>query len=574
MAASATGSAQRLLRSACRDDHPIARWQGCALDARRRRDEGARRNPESTPQGMNWHRDDNHEHPSWEEICAFLADPASHAGNPAEVEQIETHISVVFLAGDLAYKIKKPVVFPFLDYSTHESRRRACVKEVRINRRTAPDLYLGVVPITFDGARGLKIGGSGEILEWAVKMRRFPDGCLYSHLAADGRLGAEDYRELARAVHDFHAGAARRIEPGLAVGGLMRLIRENDEAFRAYPMIFPKDRNEGLRETLEAQLDEVTPLLETRTREGFLRHCHGDLHLRNVVRLDGRPVLFDAVEFNDAIATVDVLDDLAFLLMDLIARDVHAGANAVLNAYLSQDRDLRNLEGLAALPIYLSTRAGIRAKVAAYESDAKADEARRYFALAEGFMAQRRPVLLALGGLSGTGKTTLALALAPEIGAAPGAVVVRSDVERKRLYGCKPTEPLPEQAYSEAVTHTVYRTIAKKARAALAAGHSVIVDAVHAAAHERAATEEIASAVDAEFVGMWLDAPEDALVARVESREGDASDADARVVRAQLGYDVGEMTWMRVDASGPADEVRERARQALRASSEQELRHR
>jgi len=253
-------------------------------------------------------------------------------------------------------------------------------------------------------------------------------------------------------------------------------------------------------------------------------------------------------------------------------RDASAGANAVLNAYLSQDRDLRNLEGLAALPLYLSTRAGIRAKAAAYQSEARADEARRYFALAEGFMAQRPAVLLAIGGLSGTGKTTLAHAIAPEIGAAPGAVVVRSDVERKRLYGYAPTAPLPEQAYSAAATRTVYRTMAKKARAALAAGHSVILDAVHAKPHERSAARDIAAQAGAEFVGIWLSAPEDALVGRVESREGDASDADASVVRAQLGYDVGEMTWARVDASGHVDQVHDRAYEVLRANANQILR--
>ncbi len=522
---------------------------------------------------MTRYRDAEHEHLSWEEICDFLADPASHADHPAEVVRIETHISVIFLAGSIAYKIKKPVVFPFLDYSTHESRRRACVNEVRINRRTAAGIYLGVVPITFDSARGLEIGGSGEVVEWAVKMRRFPDGCLYSQLAQSGRLGPQDYREVARVVHGFHAEAARRIAPGLAVDGLSRLIAENDEAFRAYPAIFREDRAAGLRTALEARLAAVTPLLEARTRGGFIRHCHGDLHLRNVVRLDGHPVLFDAVEFNDAIATVDVLDDLAFLLMDLIARDAHAGANAVLNAYLSEERDLRNLEGLAALPIYLSTRAGIRAKAAAYQSEAKADEARRYFALAEVFVARSPAVLVAVGGLSGTGKTTLARALAPDIGAAPGAVVMRSDVERKRLFGCAPTDPLPGQAYSAAVTRTIYRTMAKKARAALAAGHSVILDAVHARPHERDAARDIAAQAGAEFVGIWLCAPEQTLVSRVESREGDASDADASVVRAQMGYDVGEMTWARVDASGGAGQVSGRARDVLAARGLHKSRH-
>jgi len=512
---------------------------------------------------MSWSKIEEHAHPSWGDIDLFLADPASYSDAPASVERIETHISVIFLAGDLAYKIKKPVVFPFLDYSTLEARRRACVNELRINKRTAPELYLGVVPITYDEIRGLAIGGSGEILEWAVKMRRFPGGCLYSELASAGELKTEDYARLACVVHGFHTEAARHIAPGLAVDGLRRLIDENDEALRAYPEIFPEGRVSALRASLKARLADVSPLLEARTRQGFVRHCHGDLHLRNVVKLDGRPVLFDAVEFDDAIATVDVLDDLAFLLMDLIARGARGGANAVLNAYISLDRDLRNLEGLAVLPIFLATRAGIRAKATAYQSDA--DEARRYFALAEHFTGSRSAVLLAIGGLSGTGKSTLARALAPEVGVAPGAVLVRSDVERKRLFDRAATARLPQRAYTGQVTETVYRIMDKKARAMLRAGHSVILDAVHARPHERAATRRIAEETGAEFVGMWLSAPEETLVSRVESREADASDAGAEVVRKQLRFDPGEIAWARVDASGGVNQVRERARAVLDA---------
>ncbi|MFP4538667.1 MAG: AAA family ATPase [Dichotomicrobium sp.] len=510
---------------------------------------------------MNFHSNE-HDHPSWDEIDAFMGRPESYAEQPETVERIETHISVVFLAGDAAYKIKKPVVFPFLDYSTPEARRRACVNEIQINRRTAPELYQGVVPITYDAVRGLEIGGSGEVMEWAVKMRRFPDESLYSELADAGRLGPADYAELADAVHSFHDEAARRIEAGMAVEGLSRLIAENDEAFALYADVFPPDEVQALRSVLEERLAELAPLIETRSREGFVRHCHGDLHLRNVVRLDGHPVLFDAVEFDDAIATVDVLDDLAFLLMDLIAREAPGGANVVLNSYLAADRDLRNLEGLAALPLYLATRAGIRAKAAAYQ--AQNAEARRYFALAQGFMASDKPVLLAVGGLSGTGKSTLARALAPDIGAAPGAVILRSDMERKRLFGCKPTERLPQRAYTADVSATVYRGLAKKARAALRAGHSLILDAVHARPGERAEAARIAEAAGAEFVGIWLSAPEEALVQRVESRESDASDADPDVVRAQLGFDLGRIEWERVDASGAFHEVRERAENVLR----------
>ena len=500
--------------------------------------------------------------PSRDEITAFMGDPASHPGQPETVARIETHISLIFLAGDVAYKIKKPVVFPFLDYSTPEARRRACVNEVQLNRRTAPDLYLGVISITYDTARGLEIGGSGEVVEWAVKMRRFPDGALYSELAASGRLGLADYAELARAVHSFHDEAARRSAPGLAVSALSRLIAENDAAFAEYRDVFAPEDVHALRMELEAGLAEMTPLLERRTREGFVRHCHGDLHLRNVVRIEGHPVLFDAVEFDDAIATVDVLDDLAFLLMDLVARDARHGANVVLNAYLSADADLRNHEGLAALPIYLSTRAGIRAKAAAYQ--AQSAQARRYFDLARSFMERSAPALIAIGGLSGTGKTTLGRALAPGVGAAPGAVLLRSDVERKRVFAVGETQPLPESAYSAQVTDTVYRTLVKKARTALRAGHSVILDAVHGKHEERAAARAVAEQTGAEFVGIWLSAPEETLVARVESREDDASDASAAVVRKQLGFDPGEIAWARIDASGTPDDVQDIADNLLR----------
>ncbi len=503
-----------------------------------------------------------HELPTWDEITAFMSAPDAHEQQPETVDRIETHISLIFLAGDIAYKIKKPVVFPFLDYSTAQARRRACINEVQLNRRTAPDLYLGVIPITYDTARGLEIGGSGEVVEWAVKMLRFPEGALYSEMAAAGRLGSEDYAELARAVHTFHQEAARRIEPGRPVTALAELIAQNDAAFAKYPDVFAPHEARALRTALHARLSALAPLLEQRTRSGFVRHCHGDLHLRNVVQIDAHPVLFDAVEFDDAIATVDVLDDLAFLVMDLIARDALQGANTVLNAYLSGDADMRNLEGLAGLPIYLSTRAGIRAKAAVYQG--QSDEARQYFALAQRFIDRVKPALIAIGGLSGTGKSTLARGLAPEIGAAPGAVILRSDVERKRLFGVSETQRLAESAYSAQVTRTVYRTLTKKARAALRAGHSVILDAVHAQPFEREEARAIAEETGAEFVGIWLAAAEQTLVQRVESREADPSDAGAAVVRKQLGFDPGDIAWTWVDASGAPDEVRIRVEQMLR----------
>lgn len=501
-------------------------------------------------------------YPGWHEVVAFLSRPENHDPPPVSVERLDTHISVVLLAGDFAYKIKKPVKFPFLNFSTLEGRRRACLNEIRVNVRTAPELYLGVVPITFDSARGLEIDGEGEAVEWTVKMRRFDQDKLYVRLAERGALKDPDFIALARAIHRFHALAERFIELGFSASALSRLLNENDEALNEHPALFPQARAASLSNTSRAMLARLRPLLNERVLLGFVRHCHGDLHLNNIVQMNGQPVLFDAVEFDDAIATVDVLDDLAFLLMDLWFRGMCGAANLVLNEYLKSGNGLANLAGLAALPLYLSTRAIIRAKAAAYRATDLADEAqrhaaqceaRKYFALGEQFLQPGKPWLIAIGGLSGSGKSTLARVISAGLGRAPGAVHIRSDVERKALFGVIETERLPQSAYTPDMNDMVYRLMRKKACVALEAGQSVILDAVHAKPAERAGCEAVAAAQGASFLGIWLSAPHGVLASRVESRQGDASDATATVVRAQIERGTGDLTWSVLDASQGLD---------------------
>lgn len=496
----------------------------------------------------------------WQDIIAFLSERENHKPVPQSIERIDTHISVVLLAGEFAYKIKKPVKFPFLDFSTPESRHEACAHEIKVNLRTAPELYLGVVPVTFSPRRGLEIDGDGQPVEWIVKMRRFDQKDLYVHLAEAGALAETDFVALARTISSFHALADRHIEPGFAADALARLIDENDEALQKHAGLFPQDAALALSAESRRQLTILRPMLDERARLGFVRHCHGDLHLSNIVRQGGQPVLFDAVEFDDRIATVDILDDLAFLLMDLWFRQMPRAANLVLNEYLKCKQSLENLAGLVALPLYLSTRAIIRAKAAAYrmanlpdgaKADAAQTEARAYFFLGEGFLKPCKPTIMAIGGLSGSGKSTLARELRPFLGRAPGAVHLRSDVERKAMFAVGETERLPENAYTPEINAIVYRLMWKKARIALRAGHSVIVDAVQARSGERAWAEAVAAAENANFLGIWLSAPQDVLVGRVESRQGDASDATAEVVRAQAERGVGELTWPILDASQP-----------------------
>jgi predicted kinase len=296
-----------------------------------------------------------------------------------------------------------------------------------------------------------------------------------------------------------------------------------------------------------------------------MRHCHGDLHLGNIVLLDGAPVLFDCLEFDRALATIDTFYDLAFLLMDLIHRDLGTHAQRLLNGYLDATRDDA---GTALLPLFLSCRAVIRAKVTGFASQGDAKEvaaARAYLDLARRFLAPEPPRLIAFGGLSGTGKSSLARALAPEIGAAPGAVLLRSDVIRKALFGVAPTERLGSEAYDQEVSVTVYNTLISRARTLLSGGCAVMTDAVYLDRGDRARIEQVAADAGVPFLGLWLRAPADVLLARVRARRNDASDATAAVLEAQLEVDPGPLGWHEIDASDDPAAVARAAHAVLAA---------
>jgi aminoglycoside phosphotransferase family enzyme len=499
---------------------------------------------------------------SQQAVIDFLNSPATHGG--AAVTRIDTHAACVFLAGERALKIKRAVRFPFLDFSTLEKRKGACEAELDVNRPYAPAIYRGVVAIT-RGPQGLAIGGSGEPVEWAVEMRRFDETQTLDLLAEGGEIDERLADALGRAVAKAHAAAP--VGSGF-VEELAEVIEQNDAELRERADLFPAAEVAALTTATRVAFARVRPLLEERERDGFVRRCHGDLHLGNIVLIDGEPALFDAIEFDPKIATGDVLYDLAFLLMDLIERKLGAAANIVLNRYLNETRRAEDLDALAALPLFLSSRAAIRAKVTASRaklSDRRVQaeqSARDYFTLAQTLLSPPTPQLIAVGGLSGTGKSLLARALAPDLLPAPGAVVLRSDVERKTLFGVAESEHLPKDAYAHEVTAKVYAAIEAKAARVLAAGHSAIADAVFADPHERAAIKRAAGG--ASFRGLFLTADLAARVSRVGSRSGDASDADAQIARAQEQYDLGALDWAQVDASGAPEETLRKARSVLK----------
>jgi aminoglycoside phosphotransferase family enzyme/predicted kinase len=496
------------------------------------------------------------------EVVRFLSSPSTHDG--ASVERIDTHSAVVFLAGQRAYKVKRAVRFDYLDFSTPERRRAMCDAEVRLNRRTAPSIYRGVVAVTREPDGSLALAGRGMAIDWVVEMNRFAQEALFDRLAAAERLDLELMPALASSIAEFHVAAERRTDHG-GTPGMAWVIDGNADGFDEYGGgVLDPASCRRLTENSRAELDRHGALLDERRASGFVRQCHGDLHLRNIVLLDGRPTLFDGVEFNDEIACIDVLYDLAFLLMDLWRRRLPRHANTVWNRYLA---DTGDLGGATLLPLFLSCRAAVRAKTSATAARLQNDVlrsgelqelARKYLALAEDFLHSPRPCLVAIGGFSGTGKSTLAMGLAPSIGAPPGAVVIRSDEIRKQLRGVSPLHRLDPEGYSSEMSERVYATVAERAGMVVRAGHSAIVDAVYARPDNRQAIERVA-ALSVPFVGIWLHAPETTLVARVEQRRDDASDANAAVIRMQHAERTGAMSWHRVEASSSSEAVLEHA---------------
>jgi aminoglycoside phosphotransferase family enzyme/predicted kinase len=505
---------------------------------------------------------------SQQAVFALLGDPATHGGHA--VKRIDTHAASVFLAGERALKVKRALRFPFLDYSTLEKRKAACEAELEVNRAFAPEIYRRLAAITREADGRLALDGAGKPVEWAVEMRRFDEEATLDRLAEQGRIDAALADRLGRAVAAAHAAApAVDAEPWLEA--LASFLDQNEAAFRAEGDLFPPDEAAALDRSSRAALTRLRPLLLARGRRGLIRRGHGDLHLGNIARIDGRPVLFDAIEFDPLIAAGDVLYDLAFLVMDLIERGLTGAANVVLNRYLAATRRSEDLDGLAALPLFLSLRAAIRAKVTAARRDQAAEPERptiaragqTYFRLACRLIEPPAPTLVAIGGLSGTGKSMLARALAPDVAPDPGAVILRSDVERKALFALDETDRLPADAYGPEVTAKVYATLADKARRLVTAGHSAIVDAVFARADERAAIAAVAQACHVSFRGVFLIADLATRLARVGARERDASDADADIARRQEDYEIGTMDWMEIDASGSPEETYARAMAVL-----------
>ncbi|KGB80733.1 aminoglycoside phosphotransferase [Rhodovulum sp. NI22] len=484
----------------------------------------------------------------------FLKDPATH-GCAGPVEVIETHISMVFLAGDRAYKLKRAVHLPYADFSTAAIRAATCETEVALNAPTAPGLYLGTRRITRGDDGCLSFDGIGPLADAVVAMVRFEQSDLFDQMAMAGTLTPALMSGLSHTIAAFHRGLPP-VHTGSGAANMEGVLNINAAGF-ATSHVFSEDAVKRFDATFRDALARHAETLDRRERAGMIRRCHGDLHLRNICMFQGQPRLFDCIDFNDQIATIDVLYDLAFLLMDLWHRGHPELASLVANRYFDE---IGQDDGFELLPFFMAVRAAVRAHVTATLSEDLAEgaeeaaaSARRYFDLALSLLAPCAPGLVAIGGLSGSGKSTVAEALAPRLGRPPGARIVESDRTRKALFGARPEERLPSEAYEPAVSDKVYHRITARALALTGAGSAVIVDAVFDRPDRRGALDAAACAAGVPLTGIWLHSDAATLRSRVATRPAGVSDATPEVLEAQLKRDIGPVTWARIDASRPVE---------------------
>lgn len=488
------------------------------------------------------------------EVLSFLETRAFTAVGP--VRRVDTHAASIFLSGDRAWKLKRAVRFDYLDFSTAERRRNALTCELRLNREIAPDLYLGLHAITRGRDGALAIDGPGAPVDWLLEMRRFPDGTLLAEQPKE-RLTLATMNELADRIARFHAQA--EVVPGCdGADRLASTVAANELAFAPWFSTLEAADVRDMTARQRQMLEKHRALLDSRAARGRVRLGHGDLHAGNIALIDGIPVMLDRLEFSRTLASVDVLYDMAFLLMDLWQRDLRCEAALVFNRYL--DVSPEDADGIPLLPLFMSVRAAIRSHVCAAtasrdgEESAKV-EARRYLAIARALLEPVPARLIAIGGLSGTGKSSLARAIAGR-GRPPGARTVRSDVVRKNLAGVWPDTPLPANAYGFDSRRLVYRLLETRVEHALECGQTVVADAVFAGPEERDAIACVAARAAAPFTGLWLQASAAERVKRVSTRAADASDANVEVARNQQAYAIGDLgPWIVLEASEPMEAV-------------------
>ncbi len=469
-------------------------------------------------------------------------------GVPAPAEVVETHLNYIFLAGDRAYKVKRDVKMPFVDFSTAERRRAACEAELAINRGFGSPFYVGVEPIVMHADGALQLGGVGAVVDWTVVMKRFDRSGQFDTLAKAGRLTAPLVEAAAERIAALHA-MALAVQHAGHVADYRHLIHqlrqtEADGAGRIGLTV----SHASPYDQLDGELSRIGGLLERRRCLGKVRRTHGDLHLRNLCVFEGEPTPFDALEFDERLATTDVLYDLAFLLMDLRFNGLPRQASAAMNRYW--DAAGEDEEALELLPFFMCLRASVRMAIAVEAG--QLEEAQRYRELALSLLKRTTTMSIAIGGLSGSGKSTVAFEVAPRLPGAAGGRILRTDVLRKRAAGLSIHDQAPLADYAPDKREQIYEVLLAHAVAVQSAGASVVLDGTFASARARGLLRNVGGQAIHCF---WLDAPLELRRARVAARTGDASDADIGVVLAQREPTSLGQSWRRLDAQRPPDAI-------------------
>jgi aminoglycoside phosphotransferase family enzyme/predicted kinase len=453
------------------------------------------------------------------------------AGKPP----IETPLSAVFVGADTVWKLRRAIKMPFVDFTPLATRAAAAERELALNQVWAPALYRDVVAVTA-GPNGPELGGTGAVIDHVVRMARVADTDFLLAQAESGLITPVMLDLLGDLVANMHAAL-----PPMPEADPLALEDVTDgNVATALASGLPQERVQAWHDRVRDWLDHHRPWFRARGRAGFIRRCHGDLHLGNLCLFHGQLTPFDALEFNEAMATIDTGYDLSFLLMDLDIKLGRAAANRVMNRYLARNPDL---DMLRAMPVFLSLRALVRAHVAANTGK----DWRGYLDYAEAVLTHTPPVAIGIGGLPGTGKSTLARSLAPRLGTAPGAVILRSDEIRKRLQNVAPEQRLPASAYTPEASQRVMRILFSDMQRGIDAGQAVIADLTFLSLEHR--RQASAAAGLAPFLGIWLSAPLAVLEARVAARHGDASDATPDILRQMAAGDPGPGDWVILNAA-------------------------
>ncbi len=459
------------------------------------------------------------------------------------IKLIETHISWVILTGDLAYKIKKPVNFGFLDFSTLEKRKHFCEQELQLNRRLAADLYLDVVAITGTSEEP-HIAGNTAILEYAVKMRQFPQSAQLDNMLASGKLKPKHMDTIANMVADFHQSAevAGDASPYGNTAGIYQPVAENFQQINEHlDSKSYTDQLEVLSQWSNAAFKKQQTVMAQRKTDGFIRHCHGDMHLRNMLWLHNKAMAFDCIEFNEKLSWIDVISEIAFLIMDLQHRQQQILAKRFLNRYLEISGDYA---GLSVLVFYLCYRALVRAKVCALrlaqsnvterEHKKVLTEFESYLALADSYTKPASAKLIIMRGLSASGKSTVSQHLVDKT----AVIRIRSDIERKRLFNVSQTNKtageIDSGMYSTQASQQTYKKLLALASDMIIAGYSVIVDAAFLKYEQRELFQKLAIRLSVPYTILQITAPVKVLRQRITQRSNDVSDANLSVLEHQL----------------------------------------